>query len=107
MLLTRVFGSSGDPERRLKALTVTALTAAIGALLLLGLFLYLAFSEVVDNKARLAALENSTTLASSTASLTERINKVSSDEGIEFAQTINLIFLAESSFLIISRYLKI
>lgn len=79
MLLTRVFGSSVDPERRFKALTVTALTGAIGVLLLLALFLYLAFSEVVDNKARLAALENTTTLASSTASLTERLDSVSSN----------------------------
>lgn len=64
MLLTKVFGSSGDPERRMKALTVTSLTGAIGVLLLLALFLYSAFSEVVDNKARSAALENATTLSS-------------------------------------------
>ena len=79
MTLTRVFGSSDDPERRLKAIAVIALTAAIGVLLLLALFLYMVFSEVVDNKARSAALENSNTLANSSTSLTERINHVSSD----------------------------
>ena len=78
MLLTKVFGSSGDPERRMKALTVTSLTGAIGVLLLLALFLYSAFSEVVDNNARLAALENATTLSSTTTALTERINPISS-----------------------------
>ena len=80
-MLAKVFGSSGDPEGRLKALTFTALTAAIGVLLLLALFLYLVLSEVVDNKARSAALENSTTLASSSTSLTERITVL--DQKIE------------------------
>ena len=81
MLLTRVFGSSADPEKRLKALTVTSLTGAIGVLLLLAITLYLVFSEVVDNNARSAALENSTNLVSSSTSLSERINLVSSDVG--------------------------
>ncbi len=79
MLLTKVFGSSGDPERRMKALTVTSLTGAIGVLLLLALFLYSAFSEVVDNKARSAALENATTLSSTTTASTGRINLISND----------------------------
>ena len=50
MLFTRVFGSSGDPEKRLNTLTVTALTAAFGVLLLLAISLYSVFTEVVDNK---------------------------------------------------------
>ena len=79
MLLTRVFGSSADPEKRLKALTVTSLTGAIGVLLLLAITLYLVFSEVVDNNARSAALDNSTNLANSSTSQSEQINLVSRD----------------------------
>ena len=79
MLLTKVFGNSNDPERRLKALTVTSLTGAIGVLVLLAVTLYLVFSEVVDNNARSSALENATNLASSSTSQSERINFVSSD----------------------------
>ena len=81
MLLTRVFGSSGDPEKRLKALTVTSLTGAIGVLVLLAVTLYLVFSEVVDHNARSAALDNSTNLARSSTSLSERINLVSTNVG--------------------------
>ncbi len=79
MLLTRVFGSSGDPEKRLKALTVTSLTGAIGVLVLLAVTLYLVFSEVVDNNARSAALDNSTNLTSSSTAQSERVNLVSRD----------------------------
>ena len=79
MLLTTVFGGSADPERRLKALTVTSLTGAIGVLVLLAVTLYLVFSEVVDNNARSAALDNSTNLANSSTSQSEQINLVSRD----------------------------